>query len=249
MLRCRSPLRALLALVFVTSLLSPPSAQAETSVEKANRLVKEGVGAARAGEFERAVTLFEEAYGLDPEPIVLRYLGQAKERLEDWRAALVYWEQYAEKASDEAQRVEAQRQLAELRGKLPGRLTVSCAVAGAQVSVDGAPKGRTPLASPVELAPGEHVVKVVSAKHLPFERRVVVAANGVIDVPVVLMPLAIPAGGGQKGEAWYQKWWVWTAAGAVVAGSVTAAVLLTQGAGGSGAEGTWKIQTPLEMSR
>lgn len=240
-------LAAVLTLILAT--LPARRAQAETPRETANRLVKEGVGAARAGANERAAKLFMQAYELDPEPIVLRHIARVKERMGDVRGAIDYWERYGAEATDPAARREAVDAVKRLSSELPGQLRIDCAVAGAEVSVDGKPKGHTPLPGPFEVRPGEHVVNVVSKEHVPFERDVVVAPDAAVDVRVVLVPIAAPESG-QRSTAWYRKWWVWTAAGAVVAGSVTAAVLATRGGGGSPSPNAeWQVQMPLEAGR
>ncbi len=244
---CRPPLATLIALGLFAGVAFSSTVQAETSVEEANKLIREGVIAAKAGDYEEAAELFEAAYSLDPEPIVLSYIARVREKSGDVRGAIVSLERYVEHVTDETTRQAGLDALEKLRAQLPGLLVITSAVDGALVEVDGEPEGRTPLAGPVEIAPGEHIVKVVSVKHMPFERRLVVAPDGAVDVPVVLTPLAAHGEEGQASEAWYRKWWVWTSASAVVAvaGGITAAVLLNRDGGGHDA--SWTIRTqPLE---
>jgi hypothetical protein len=237
-----------LILLALFACLSVPSlARSETPLERATRLVKEGVEWARTGSYERAIVLFEEAHALDPEPIVLRFIGQAKERLDDMRGALVSWRAYAERAPDESERARAQRKLIELRAKLPGRLQVKCHVAGARVEIDGRLRGHTPMAVSIEVVPGERMLKVVADGHLPYERRLRVRPDAQIEVPVVLVATRLePAQGEDRTLTWVL---VGAGATALLAGGITAAVVMTHGSGGGGPEGTWTIKTPLEVGR
>ena len=64
--------------------------------------------------------------------------------------------------------------------------------------------------------------------------RSVLARTGSLDAPssvVVQRPriVATPPPAAVKPEAWYEKWWVWAVTGAVVAGAVTAAILIPGG--------------------
>lgn len=73
---------------------------------------------------------------------------------------------------------EAHNQRLELRLRpLPGRLRVTSApVDGAEVVVDGEPRGRTPLVVR-DLEAGEHLVRITAARYRPFERRVEIAGR------------------------------------------------------------------------
>ena len=69
-----------------------------------------------------------------------------------------------------------------------GLLTVETDVPGADVRIDGAPVGRTPLSAPV--AAGPHRLTIELAGHRAVERRVEVPARGSEEVHATLTPLS-----------------------------------------------------------
>lgn len=95
-------------------------------------------------------------------------------------------------------------------------LIVRSPVAGARVAVDG--KAVSDVPAETYLAPGAHRVVVERAGYEPAEVSVVLEAGQrkAIDVGLsTTVPL-------------YQRWWLWTAVGAAVAGGVVLTVALTQ---------------------
>lgn len=239
-------LRTLGALVAIVLAWPSPLARAETKAERAGQLTTEGVEAARAGRYDAAVVLFEEAYRLDPEPILLRHMSRARERAGDLRGAVDSLTRYLEAATDARFREDGRRALASLRARLPGRLRVTSAAAGALVEVDGAPVGRTPLTRPVEVPPGPHVVKVAMVGHLPFERRVKVPPDGLVEVPALLVARGEPGDATRDDDRTLTWVLVGSGAAALLAGGVTAAVLLSRGNDGApAADGVMTIGRPL----
>lgn len=83
-----------------------------------------------------------------------------------------------------------------------GTVEVLANVPDAEVLLDGAPAGRTPLAAPLRVPAGTVVVEVRAAGHHPIQRRVVVAAGQlsresvtlVARIPEVAAPTAPTAG-------------------------------------------------------
>ncbi len=338
-LRRRMPAIAALLVALVGSWLPGP-AKAEDAADRAANLAEGANKLARSGEYAEALVLFEKAYALSPEPVLLYNIGRVAEKLQDWKKAAGALRAFLEVEKDAAKRAKAQEVLDAVSAHLPAYVTVSCPVPGAVVEVDGKAAGRVPLQAPIEVKPGKHVVKVLAPAKKPFEKvvevkgteslqvtvamedepavvalavepataRVMVDGKAVgpgarqalelapgahtlraeidgyeaseqrfevaagekravkvalvkkkVEAPVV--PVAAPVTVLAKppaevkpvaptradvpsqsittkqevGSPWYKKWWVWTAAGAVVAGGVTAAVLLTRPAGGRSA--------------
>ncbi len=64
--------------------------------------------------------------------------------------------------------------------------------AGAQVSVDGRDRGRTPLALPIRVTAGSHVVRVFKPGFAPAEQQVVLAGGQTRAVDVKLEPVTEP---------------------------------------------------------
>lgn len=241
-------LRIAIALALMATLLLPGAAYTESPAERAERITEEGVTAARVGDYAAALARFEAAYALDPVPILLFHIGRVKARAGDHRGAVDSLARYLQAAPDEASRERAREALTHARRRLSGRLTIHSPVEGAVVEVDGEIIGRTPLARPVEVAPGEHAVRVVSASHLPFERTVELGPDEALDVSALLVATHERPPDEQGGAPDRTLTWLvaGAAAAALVAGGITAAVLLTRDGGGTpAADDVWFEQAAL----
>jgi tetratricopeptide (TPR) repeat protein len=78
---------------------------AATTTARAADLFKASVEAYRGGDFERTVALLNEAYTLDPQPVILYNLGRAYEGLGNGEAAIDAYDRYLKadpKATDRA---------------------------------------------------------------------------------------------------------------------------------------------------
>ncbi len=62
--------------------------------------------------------------------------------------------------------------------KLPGRLTISSAIEGVEILIDGESRGLTPLDT-LDLAPGEHQVTAQAERYRDFESSLEIAGGGV----------------------------------------------------------------------
>ena len=148
-----------------------------------------------------------------------------------------------------------------------GLVQINGSVPGAQVRVDGADMGTTPLRNPISVRPGTHLIEVQKYGVGTMSQKVTVVAGATVTVvarlesdepPLValeplptappvpavsLLPSGLPmiappwvagtlpaAATGSEiplqaqstlemGPAWYDHWWVWAAAGVVVAGA------------------------------
>lgn len=131
----------------------------------------------------------------------------------------------------EAVRVAAYELLAP--GELLGSLMVLSDLVGAEVSLDGARVGVTPLSGPLrKLRLGEHVIKVTADDYLPFEEKVRIRFQKTTRVivrlakedapisPVGPAPLVVKKRPAPK--RWYNATWFYVGAGvaAVVVGGI-----------------------------
>jgi hypothetical protein len=99
-----------------------------------------------------------------------------------------------------------------------GAIQVRANVSGAAVELDGTVRGTTPLARLKVEAPRRYQLLVRKTGYLDFSAALDVQPDGVVEVRTELQR--------RTGElAWYQRWWVWGIAGAVIAGSATAMIL------------------------
>ncbi len=86
--------------------------------DKALALFEASDKAYKAGEFEHAVELLQEAYGLYPEPLLLYNLGRAQEGLGDTSGAIASYEKYLHDATDIKDRGAIERRIDTLKAQL-----------------------------------------------------------------------------------------------------------------------------------
>jgi hypothetical protein len=88
----------------------------------------------------------------------------------------------------DADRTFADREMQDLK-RFVGLLVIRGSDEGAQVSVDGGDRGRTPLKAPLRVTAGSHVVRVFKPGFAPFERQLVLAGGQTVSVDVRLEPV------------------------------------------------------------
>lgn len=120
-----------------------------------------------------------------------------------------------------------------------GWVTVVSSPPGALVVVDGSKKGVAPVS--LELPRGNHTIALSNKGYMASQKKIKVIPGKTRELSMVLKH--ITKAQAIKKRHWYKKAWVWTVVGVVVAGSVTAAVLLTRG--GSHAPPTYDAQAAL----
>src|SRR5205814_7248940 len=89
-------------------------------------------------------------------------------------------------------RREAEQAIATL-APLLGRLRIRCALAGAEVSVDGQAAGTTPFARSVWVTPGRHQIAARREGAVPDIQDATLDAGGERAVTLVLRPLVAPS--------------------------------------------------------
>jgi len=206
----------------------------EATQEAAERFDR-GVAYYNDGNFGAALAEFLRAYELTGYWGVLYNLGQVSQGMGRLADAMRYFQRYLDEGGGEidgieGRRAEVQGSLDALRGEL-AVLRVEVDVPGAEVLVDDEIVGTAPLADPIYLAPGPHIVVGRHPDHGSVRREVTLASSEEESVSLVL---AAPVGPGpgpgpavEEEESIASQWWFWTIIGAVVAGgAVTAGVLL-----------------------
>lgn len=113
----------------------------------------------------------------------------------------------------------------------PGKLQITGNRDGAVVRIDGKEIGKTPLAEPPSLPPGEHMVSVdwqgesrSQAVSVSEGQTTSVSVTFAGESPVVVLNTLPPPG--RPSPPWYRAHWAWVVGGAVVAAAATTAVLL-----------------------
>jgi hypothetical protein len=144
-----------------SSLVAPLALAADEGAERdAQARFEEGLGRAKAGDFDAARISFTQAYAVLRRPRILWNLALSEEKTGHVLDALAHFKSVArDPSADEVDRSGAQTHVASLYGQT-GHIEVR-APAGAPVTVDSGPViGTAPLADVLDVAPGRHVVQV-----------------------------------------------------------------------------------------
>ncbi len=235
----------------LVSFAAPAWAQTDsTGVEQARALFQEGMDAVGREDYATALEAFTRSWELNPKPIALFNVAMCRRALADLPAAYDAFHAYLDVALEEPteRRAQAERMLEELDAAL-ARVAVTASVTGAQILVDGAAVGTSPLGAPVRVTTGTHVFQARADGFEPAEEIVEVAAGEAVDVAftlraTVVEPPVAPGTGPDQGPPLgppvapvapvaeeeggiASQWWFWTILGVVVVGAgVTAGVLL-----------------------
>jgi tetratricopeptide (TPR) repeat protein len=106
-----------LALVAILSLAAPVSA-APVDTKGASRHYKKGLTEYNLGHFDAAVEEFEQAYALNPQPILLYNIAQSHRQLGHHERALFFYRRYLEGAPEAKNRVDIEARMRELEESL-----------------------------------------------------------------------------------------------------------------------------------
>jgi hypothetical protein len=240
--------RALVCAMLLASAATAAAEPTEADRARARTLFDAGVAALRAENYPDALAAFEQSWQLNPRPLVMYNIAMCRRALFDYPAAIgsfgTYLEVAAGTSEPEDRQADARTQIAELE-RLVGQVALAVEPAGARVLVDGREVGTTPLAEPLRVGPGQHVIEVRRDGYEELRREVTVEqgervelvatlapAQATVEPPVVgpvppppVEPLPEVETEDEGGIA--TQWWFWTIIGVVVVGGgVTAGVLL-----------------------
>ena len=164
-------------------------AQAPDAKAAAQKKAREGQRLAGKGDHEKALALFKEAYEMTQEPGYLYNIGIAQQALGRDVEAFNAFERFlrdVQKIPPEFVADANQRQR-DLRKRI-GEIELRCSQDGAQVSIDDATIGRTPVSEPVRVAPGSHRVVVQKDGFEPFQAAIHVAGGSKQQVEASMHP-------------------------------------------------------------
>jgi hypothetical protein len=186
----RCLLVALAASLGGAGVLRSTGAEAQTETHRAIPLAQSLQGAAKdaytaatqlfkGGDFQGAEAKYTQAYDLSKDPRLVFDMAVCEKELHHYARTGVLLRRYEQEAgaslSDE-DRKRTDDALAALP-RYVGTVTVSVDAAGAAVAVDGEAAGTTPLALPLSLDPGKHVVIVRKDGYETVERPISVSAG------------------------------------------------------------------------
>ena len=209
-------------------------ATSDDARQRALARLEEGRRLFDRADYEAALTAFQQAYEIYPSAKIHFNLGLTHERLGRRARALDHFQRFLVEAADAAAepRSQAQALAANLRPKVAS-VEITADVTGAQVEVDGEPRGRTPLPQAIFLEPGAHLLVVRGPQEQPAHSEALrLRAGESVRVPVrfrVPMVDPPPPSPAAPARPLYSRWWFWTAVGAVAAGSAAALAIPREG--------------------
>jgi hypothetical protein len=169
---------------------------ADKSTREAEARFQEGLARVKSHDFEAARLSFAQAYAVLRRPQILWNLALAEEKTDHLVEALQHFRGVADDAAAGPDRANAQRHVDSLMA-LTGHIDVK-APPGAQVSVDGSTTFTAPLAVPIDVVAGRHVVDAdvpVGPRSIPIEvaeGQVARVTFGAPEVPATPSPAAPP---------------------------------------------------------
>ena len=139
---------------------SPARAADDAMIQMARERFQEGVKYYDEKQYEKARAAFLQAYALKRHPAVLLNLAQSELRSGHEADAAKHFVTYLRehKEASALERQEAEKGLAAAKAKV-GEITLNVDTDGAEIYVDGQPEGRSPLAGPIYLEPGQHSIE------------------------------------------------------------------------------------------
>ncbi|MFO0580101.1 MAG: tetratricopeptide repeat protein [Polyangia bacterium] len=200
----------------------------------------------KAEQVPEALAAFEAAYGFNPEPNLLINIGRAHFRLGHYREALDYYQRFQSKSpgADESVRTRVEQYIAEAKkaldsaapspapnpapGPAPGPAAVVSPVSPSVSSVSPPVSPAAPPRTDGAERPGEPSTTTPPATGAAGATGVAEGAAASRAAVAAAPSTAAPADAGPRAEGrpLYKKWWFWGVLGLVVAGGVTAGVVL-----------------------
>jgi hypothetical protein len=151
-------------------------------------LLQRGIELRKAGRDQQALVEFQRAYARGGSVRALVQQALAEQALGLWREAHEHLQEALRKSHDPwiaEHRATLEAASSEIRSQL-GSLEISCNIDGAEVRLDGALLGRTPLAQPVPLVAGANVIVVSKLGYFDIVRQVNVDVGRLSRLNVVL---------------------------------------------------------------
>jgi len=193
-----SPRTSVAALLSALCLFASPAAFADEpqpNKAEAARRFDRGLQLFNEGDNAGALAEFKQTYAIMPNPIVLYNIGlvyAAMGRPVDAVDALSAVVGAASLSPEQHER--AQSTLTDQQARI-GRVSVTTVPDGARIDIDGVEVAKTPLAAPLRVAEGSHVIGAVAEGYAHAHKEIVVAGNADASVSfeLVLGQSKVPA--------------------------------------------------------
>jgi hypothetical protein len=188
--------RIILGLAMLALPAAPVAARADSAANaraEAKKHFDRAMELNEDGQTAEAVIELKRCYELSPHHTVLYNLGQAYITLAKPVEAVAALQRYLDeggKAIKPARRDEVEQEIARQKTRI-ATLEIRGLPDGAVVTIDGDEAGKAPLADPVRVGVGKHVVAATAAGHEPGEVKIEIVGE---DSKVVELKLVLRAG-------------------------------------------------------
>lgn len=167
-----------------------PDAATEAAKTEARRLFEKGLELLAEEAFDAAYVEFAASRKLYPTKAATKNAGMCLRRLRRFDEALDMFEALVREFPNLTahDRALADKEIGTLRS-LVGIVEVRGGAAGATLSIDGRERGTLPLAAPVRVSTGSHLVRAFKSGFAPFETRLEVPSGANVAVVIGLETL------------------------------------------------------------
>jgi tetratricopeptide (TPR) repeat protein len=183
------------AALLVAFSLALGQGQARADRDDGDALISQGLKAMRQGDYQAALDAFRRAHQTRPTTRSHAEIGLAEQALHRWveaEADLAGAMAEEEDAWLEEHRLVLDKALADVRSHL-GMLTVESGPHGANVRVDGEPRGVLPLPGPLCLLPGTVRVEITATGRRPWSAEAQIKLGETTRLAPIFEPLDPPA--------------------------------------------------------
>ena len=170
---------------------APAAGEANDSVGQARQHFMRGVKLYEEDDFRSALIEFNRAYELAPNWGVLYNIGQSYYQLRDYANGLRTLERYSREGGAQIapdRRAQIEKEMAELRGRV-AHVTLTANAEGAEITLDDASLGKTPLAEPALIGTGRHKLSIVKPGYVPLTKMVDIAGGDRLTIALDLTEL------------------------------------------------------------
>lgn len=161
-----------------------PASKADLAAAKKH--YAEGEKKYKAGDFAGAETEFKAANDIKSAPPTERYIGLCEDNLGHLQVAVDWYDKFLshvpDKMADKGD--EIRKRESEIKA-LPGKVHIDSTPPGASITIDDKPQS-APTPTDVDLAPGQHTIKLTEQGRLPSTKTVDVAYASTQSVSVSL---------------------------------------------------------------
>ncbi len=130
------------------------------------------------GRYDKAIEEFEEAYRLEPKPLLLYNIAMAQEKVGELVKAVDYLKRYLDATPDNEDRTTLLAKVANLEVRIAKTgVKITASEAEATVYVDGKDMGKTPVSGVISLSVGAHKIKISKKGFEDFKMNVAVSSG------------------------------------------------------------------------